>query len=220
MTANERTPGVPESVSNGTDEATDTPACDGGQLDASLSRRRFLGATAATVAVGGSSDAVAADTTDEGQPTPDLSNDYPNTRRLKGGTGHAITGLYAPERWGRSTRGETEDFGGVTDLEFYQHALQWGMGISLKIRKGDVETSISLDVDRAELLGRWLLEAARDTKRWRAENPEAWRYEMETMENVAERIEEPAVREEKLGNDRHKSPSELAAAISRQTRDM
>lgn len=84
------------------------------------------------------------------------------------------------------------------------------MGISLKIRKGDVETAISLDVDRAELLGQWLIEAARDTKRWRAEHPEVWEYEMDTSENVADRIDDPAVAHGELGNDRLKTPAELA----------
>ncbi|ESS10810.1 MAG: hypothetical protein A07HR60_02831 [uncultured archaeon A07HR60] len=93
-------------------------------------RRQFLGAAA--VAASGvpiSNDGVTAE--EEIIDTPDLSNDYPNTHRMKGGTGHALTGIYAPETWSRSTRAENEDFGGVTELEFYQHALQWGMGISL-----------------------------------------------------------------------------------------
>ena len=153
-----------------------------------MSHRVFLGAaaTAATLPVVSAPTAADddADTEQDGEivETPDLSNDYPNTRRLKGGTGHALTGIWYPEQWTNHTRAENEDFGGVTELEFYQHALQWEMGISLKIRKGDVETAISLDVDRAELLGQWLIEAARDTKRWRAEHPEAWEYEMDTSE--------------------------------------
>jgi len=176
-------------------------------------RRQFLGAAA--VAASGLPISTGSESS-EGEiiDTPDLSNDYPNTRRLKGGTGHALTGIRFPEQWTNHTRAETEDFGGVTELEFYQHALQWGMGISLKIRKGDIETAISLDVDRAELLGRWLIEAARDTKQWRAENPEAWNYEMDMSENVAERIEEPAVDGAELSNDRLKTPSELAAVLS------
>lgn len=181
-----------------------------------VSRRRFLGAAAAAAALPAASSLAAADgdsdteQDDEIVETPDLSNDYPNTRRLKGGTGHALTGIWFPEQWTNHTRAETEDFGGVTELEFYQHALQWGMGISLKIRKGDVETAISLDVDRAELLGQWLIEAARDTKRWRAEHPEAWEYEMDTSENVATRIDDPAVAQDDLDNDRLKTPAELA----------
>lgn len=121
-----------------------------------------------------------------------------------------LTGIWFPKQWTNHTRAETEDFGGVTELEFYQHALQWGIGISLKIRKGDVETAISLDVDRAELLGQWLIEAARDTKRWRAEHPEAWEYEMDTSENVATRIDDPAVAQDDLDSDRLKTPAELA----------
>lgn len=178
-------------------------------------RRQFLGAAAvATTGLPISTDDGSEGAADDVHESPDLSNDYPNTRRMKGGTGHALTGIYAPETWSRSTRAESEDFGGVTELEFYQHALQWGMGISLKIRKGDVETSISLDVDRAELLGHWLIEAARDTKQWRAENPEAWNYEMDTSDNVADRIDEPAVGKDELGSDRLKTPAQLAAALS------
>lgn len=183
--------------------------------DSGVSRRKFLGtAEAATAGVPIVSGEGSAESTDEVHESPDLSNDYPNTRRMKGGTGHALTGIYAPETWSRSTRAESEDFGGVTELEFYQHALQWGMGIGLKIRKGDVETSISLDVDRAEMLRRWLIEAARDTKQWRAENPEAWDYEMDTSDNVADRIDEPAVGEGELGSDRLKTPAQLAATLS------
>lgn len=178
-------------------------------------RRQFLGAAAvATTGLPISTDDGSEGAADDVHESPDLSNDYPNTRRMKGGTGHALTGIYAPETWSRSTRAESEDFGGVTELEFYQHALQWGMGISLKIRKGGVETSISLDVDRAELLGHWLIEAARDTKQWRAENPEAWNYEMDTSDNVADRIDEPAVGKDELGSDRLKTPAQLAAALS------
>jgi hypothetical protein len=127
-----------------------------------VSRHCFLGAAAAAATLPAVSAPAAANDGDDTEQndeiveTPDLSNDYPNTRRLKGGTGHALTGIWFPEQWTNHTRAETEDFGGVTELEFYQHALQWGMGISLKIRKGDVETAISLDVDRAELLGQWL----------------------------------------------------------------
>ncbi len=183
--------------------------------DGGVSRRKFLGtAAAATAGVPIVSGEGSAESTDEVHESPDLSNDYPNTRRMKGGTGHALTGIYAPETWSRSTRAESEDFGGVTELEFYQHALQWGMGISLKIRKGDVEMSISFDVDRAEMFGRWLIEAARDTKQWRAENPEAWNYEMDTSDNVADRIDEPAVGEGELGSDRLKTPAQLAATLS------
>jgi len=181
-----------------------------------VSRRRFLGAAAAAAALPAASSLAAADgdsdteQDDEIVEMPDLSNNYPNTRRLKGGTGHALTGIWFPEQWTNHTRAETEDFGGVTELEFYQHALQWGMGISLKIRKGDVETGISLDVDRAELLGQWLIEAARDTKRWRAEHAEAWEYEMEKSENVADRIDDPAVDQHELRNDQLKKPTELS----------
>lgn len=64
---------------------------------------------------------------------PDLSDDYPNTRFKKAGTGHAFAGLWFPEQWNSYTRAETEDFGGTSGLDFYQHALQWEMGISLKI---------------------------------------------------------------------------------------
>jgi len=183
--------------------------------DGGVSRRKFLGtAAAATAGVSIASGEGSAESTDEVHESPDLSNDYPNTRRMKGGTGHALTGIYAPDTWSRSTRAESEDFGGVTELGFYQHALQWGMRISLKIRKGDVETSIPIDVDRAELLGHWLIEAARDTKQWRAENPEAWNYEMDTSDNVADRINEPAVGEGELGTDRLKTPAQLAVALS------
>lgn len=183
--------------------------------DGGVSRRQFLGAAAvATAGIPVASAEGSADSTDEVHESPDLSNDYPNTRRLKGGTGHALTGIRFPDQWTNHTRAENEDFGGVTELEFYQHALQWGMCISLKIRKGDVEAAISLDIDRAELLGHWLIEAARDTKRWRAENAEAWNYEMETSENVAERIEEPVVPEDELGADRLKTPAELAVALT------
>jgi len=178
-------------------------------------RRQFLGAAAiATTGLPISIDDRSEDTVDEVHESPDLSNDYPNTRRLKGGTGHALTEIYAPDTWNRSTRAESKDFGGVTELEFYQHALQWGMGIRLRIRKGGVETGISLDVDRAELLGQWLIQAARDTKQWRAEHPEAWEYKMDTRENVADRIDEPAVGENKLGSDRLKTPAQLAMALS------
>lgn len=180
--------------------------------------RQFLEA-AATVTTLPISVTDSSEPTNDVEDTPDLSNDYPNTRRLKGGTGHAISGIWHPQQFSCLTKGETEDFGGVTDLEFYHHALQWGMGISLKIRKGDIETAISLDVDRAELLGQWLIEAARDTKQWRAENPEVWRYEMDTSENVATRIDEPAVDKSELGTDRLKSPSELATVLSREVTD-
>ncbi len=184
-----------------------------------MERRQFLEAAAMAtasfpIAVNGDRDP-----TDEGEETPDLSSPYPHTRQLKGGTGHAISGIRHPQRFSCLTKGETEDFGGVTDLELYHHALRWGSGISLKIRKGDIETAISLDVDRAELLGQWLIEAARDTKRWRAENPEAWRYQMDTARNVATRIDDPVVDDAELGTDRLKSPSELAAVLSREVAD-
>lgn len=186
--------------------------------DRGVSRRRFLGAAAAATLPAASSPAAADGDSDTEQDdeiveTPDLSNDYPNIRHLKGGTGHALTGIWFPEQWRSSTQAETEDFGGITELQLYQHALQWGMGISIKIRKGDVETAISLDVDRAELLGRWLIEAARDTKRWRAENPEGWEHTMKRGTNIAARIDDPAVSEGELGTDRLKTSAELAAEV-------
>ncbi|RYJ08353.1 hypothetical protein ELS19_17530 [Halogeometricum borinquense] len=184
-----------------------------------MERRQFLEAAAMATASFPISTNSGSEPTDEGEETPDLSNPYPHTQRLKGGTGHAISGIRHPQRFSCLTKGETEDFGGVTDLELYQHALQWGSGISLKIRKGDIETAISLDVDRAELLGHWLIEAARDTKRWRAENPEAWRYQMKKRRNVATRIDDPVVDDAALGTDRLKSPSELAAVLTEEVTD-
>ena len=179
-----------------------------------MERRQFLEA-AATVTTLPILVTDSADLSDDTEVTPDLSNDYPNTRRMKGGTGHAISGILHPQQFSCLTKGETEDFGGITGLEVYQHALQLGMGISLKVRKGDIGTAISLDVDRAELLGQWLMEATRDAKRWRAEHPEAWRHQMRNRENVATRIGEPAVEDSELGTDRLKTPSELAAVLSR-----
>lgn len=143
---------------------------------------------------------------------PDGENPYPRHRRMKGGTGHAVHGNLRRLDSAATTKADYEDFAGVTELRFYQHALQWGMGISLKIRKGDTATSISLDVDRAQLLGEWLLEAAHDSMHWRASHPEYWVHKM-GEENVADRIEEPWVDESELGSNRQKTPGEIAAYL-------
>jgi hypothetical protein len=183
--------------------------------DTGVARRQFLGAAAAAAtlpAVSGPTIAIDdsdAEQDDEIVETPDLRNDYPNTRRLKGGTGQALTGLWCPDQFSSMTRAEMEDVGGVTELEFYQHVLQWGMGISLKIRKGEGERAISLDVDRVRLFGQWLIEASRVRKQWRAENSEACGYEIEKSEKVAGRIDDPAVVRDELRPDRLKSPADL-----------
>lgn len=64
-----------------------------------MQRRTLLGVAAiATIRLPISTDGESEDTADDVHESPDLSNDHPNTRRMKGATGPAVKRPLSPSR--------------------------------------------------------------------------------------------------------------------------